>query len=112
MMFRPVNETRVCNNPCKNGGTCKYVAATNGYICVCSSDICGNNCEFVRPCENGTCVYDNATNTSAWEGCVDVLPDATTDGATEDTRVMLNKSVLNYYSHFSSLFPDFFSKIT
>ena len=22
--------------------------------------------------------------------------------------VMLNKSVLNYYSHFSSLFPDFF----
>ena len=23
--------------------------------------------------------------------------------------VMLNKSVLNYYSHFSSLFPDFFS---
>ena len=25
--------------------------------------------------------------------------------------VMLNKSVLNYYSHFSSLFPDFFSAI-
>ena len=25
--------------------------------------------------------------------------------------VMLNKSVLNYYSHFSSLFPDFFFAI-
>ena len=25
--------------------------------------------------------------------------------------VMLNKSVLNYYSHFSSLFPDFFPAI-
>ena len=24
-------------------------------------------------------------------------------------EVMLNKSVLNYYSHFSSLFPDFFA---
>ena len=31
---------------------------------------------------------------------------------TEDARkVMLNKSVLNYYSHFSSLFPDFFIAI-
>ena len=28
-----------------------------------------------------------------------------------DTGVMLNKSVLNYYSHFSSLFPDFFPAI-
>ena len=29
----------------------------------------------------------------------------------DDGTVMLNKSVLNYYSHFSSLFPDFFSAI-
>ena len=26
-------------------------------------------------------------------------------------EVMLNKSVLNYYSHFSSFFPDFFPAI-
>ena len=26
-------------------------------------------------------------------------------------KVMLNKSVLNYYSHFSSHFPDFFPAI-
>ena len=67
MMFRPVNETRVCNNPCKNGGTCKYVAANNGYICVCTQNYCGNNCEFVRPCQNATRVYDNATKASAYE---------------------------------------------
>ena len=87
MMFRPVNETRLCNNPCNNGGTCKYVDATDGYICVCTPNYCGNNCEFVRPCQKATCAYDNATKASAWEseGCVDVLPDTTTDGVTEDT---------------------------
>ena len=61
MMFRPVNETRVCNNPCKNGGTCKYVAATNGYTCMCTPNYCGNNCEFVWPCQNATRVHDYAT---------------------------------------------------
>ena len=85
MMFRPVNGTTNCNNPCQNGGTCKYVADTNGYVCVCSSNSCGNNCEFVRPCQNATCVYDNATKAIAWESktCVAVLPDTTTAGATD-----------------------------
>ena len=27
MMFRPKDDNRPCNNPCKNNGTCKYVAA-------------------------------------------------------------------------------------
>ena len=31
--------------------------------------------------------------------------------SSNEMSVMLNKSVLNYYSHFSSLFPDFFLAI-
>ena len=85
MMFRPVNETRVCNNPCKYGGTCRYLSTTNGYNCVCTSNYCGNNCEFVKPCRRATCVYDNATKTSRWDRdkCVTVLPGTTTAGATD-----------------------------
>ncbi|KAI0230831.1 hypothetical protein LSAT2_018818 [Lamellibrachia satsuma] len=27
--------TRLCNNPCKNGGTCEYLATTDNHRCVC-----------------------------------------------------------------------------
>ena len=85
MMFRPVNEPRVCNNPCKNGGTCRYLSTTNSYNCVCTSNYCGNNCEFVKPCRRATCVYDNATKTRRWnrDKCVNVLPGTTTAGTTD-----------------------------
>ena len=93
MMFRPAKETRICHNPCKHGGTCRYLAATNASICVCTSNYCGNDCEIVRPCKKAKCVYGNATQPSKWEPdtCVDPtttagatdLPATTTDGATD-----------------------------
>ena len=48
MLFRPFNETRVCDNPCKNGGTCEYVAANDTtpetYSCKCAYGYWGPNC--------------------------------------------------------------------
>ena len=45
MMFRPTDYTRPCNNPCKNGGTCHYVVASNGRRCECPLTYCGATCE-------------------------------------------------------------------
>ena len=72
MMFRPIHKTRVCNNPCKNDGACAYVAATGGYHCMCTSDFCGAHCETARPCKNGTCLYNTATQTNTWK-CIGVV---------------------------------------
>ena len=48
MLFRPFNETRVCDNPCKNGGICEYVAANDTkaetYSCKCANGYWGPNC--------------------------------------------------------------------
>ena len=70
MMFRPKHGKITCNNPCKNKGTCEYVAAAKRYICKCPSDFCGNICETAKPCKVGTCEYDTATTTNGWK-CVD-----------------------------------------
>ena len=81
MMFRPIHKSRVCNNPCKNDGACAYVTATGGYLCMCTSDFCGDHCETARPCKNGTCVYNTATQTNTWK-CVDALSDSEIAGTT------------------------------
>ena len=50
MLFRPFNETRVCDNPCKNGGICEYVAANDTkpetYSCKCANGYAGPNCRI------------------------------------------------------------------
>ena len=51
MMLRPTNDNRLCNNPCKNGGTCEHVAYRSH--CACTSDWCGATCEAKNPCNNG-----------------------------------------------------------
>ena len=56
MMFRPTNASRICNNPCKNGGICEHAADNLGHHCVCTSEWCGATCEVVNPCKNSaTC---------------------------------------------------------
>ena len=45
MMFRPQNDVRPCNNPCKNGGTCEYNVATNSSKCRCIAEFSGSTCE-------------------------------------------------------------------
>ena len=45
MMFRPQNDVRHCNNPCKNGGTSKYYEATNSAKCMCAAEFSGSTCE-------------------------------------------------------------------
>ena len=45
MMFRPMNGSRSCNNPCKNGGTCEYNAATKTTTCKCVADFYGPTCD-------------------------------------------------------------------
>lgn len=47
--------------PCQHGGTC--VGIVNGYICNCTEDYMGVNCEQsyevcgINPCQNnGTCI--------------------------------------------------------
>ena len=50
MLFRPMNDTRPCDNPCKNGGTCEYWPRTH----------CGASCEEYSKCQNnGTCLYNS-----------------------------------------------------
>ena len=45
MMFRPQHEVRLCNNPCKNGGTCEYNVATKSGKCRCTAEFSGPTCE-------------------------------------------------------------------
>ena len=62
MMIRPYKDTRQCDNPCKNGATCKYVATDDTHLCVCPQTHCGALCEKENMCKNGgTCLYDAAT---------------------------------------------------
>ena len=74
MMFRPINSTIHCSNPCKNNGRCGYVATTKRYLCSCPSDYCGALCEIVKPCKVGTCEYDTATQAYGWK-CADGADD-------------------------------------
>ena len=53
MMLRPTNDSRPCNNPCKNGGACEHVADPRGHHCACTSGWCGATCEVMNPCNNG-----------------------------------------------------------
>ena len=53
MMVRPTNDTRPCNNPCKNGGTCVHLTGLIGHRCTCKSEWCGTTCEVKNPCQNG-----------------------------------------------------------
>ena len=62
MMFRPTVRPQ-CNNPCENGGTCEYLAASNSCRCVCPLSHCGRKCELENSCVNGgSCVHDEAAN--------------------------------------------------
>ena len=45
MMFRPQNDVRPCNNPCRNGGTCEYNVATKSAKCSCAAEFKGPTCE-------------------------------------------------------------------
>jgi len=58
LLFRPYNDSRTCDNPCLNGGTCIYEPARKNYTCMCPSTHCGLHCEKARAdCQNGgTCV--------------------------------------------------------
>ena len=48
MMFRPhYYESRPCNNPCKNGGTCEHVADPICHHCTCTSEFTCLTCEDV-----------------------------------------------------------------
>ena len=58
MLIRPMNAVRACDNPCKHGGTCKYIAATKTHRCFCPETHCGAKCEWKNPCKYyGACVY-------------------------------------------------------
>ena len=57
MMFRPFKDIRVSNNPCKNKGTCEYVAADDTNRCICKNPYCGSKCEM--KCENGGTCHAN-----------------------------------------------------
>ena len=63
LAMRPyrINEdpSRVCNNPCLNGGTCMYEPITNTHRCICHKRYCGIHCEKAKSdCKNGgLCVY-------------------------------------------------------
>ena len=62
ILFRPMDITRSCDNPCAAGGTCEYLEATKSHRCVCPETHCGATCEKVNPCQhNGTCVYSAKT---------------------------------------------------
>ncbi|KAI0227496.1 Ryncolin-4, partial [Lamellibrachia satsuma] len=50
MLFRPYGDTRQCDNPCMNGATCEYVAASDTSRCKCPSTHCGAFCE--KTCKN------------------------------------------------------------
>ena len=58
MLFRPMKARRSCNNPCKHGGTCEYVEASDTHRCVCPKTYCGPKCDVENPCKNNaSCVY-------------------------------------------------------
>lgn len=55
-----MNDTHPCDNPCKNGGTCEYWAATDNHRCVCPRTHCGASCEEYSKCQNnGTCLHNS-----------------------------------------------------
>ncbi|KAK2173821.1 hypothetical protein NP493_848g03039 [Ridgeia piscesae] len=57
--------SRNCHNPCRNGGTCMYVVASDNHRCACPSTHCGPKCEIANKCKNGgTCKYNSTTGTS------------------------------------------------
>ena len=77
MLLRPYGDTRQCDNPCKNGATCEYVAASDTSHCKCPSTHCGAFCE--KTCKNkGTCVYDAKTKTEVCQ-CKSGFTGATCD---------------------------------
>ena len=64
MLYRR-DVSRNCDNPCRNGGTCMYVVASDNHRCVCPSTHCGAKCESANYCKNGgTCKYDSANGTN------------------------------------------------
>ena len=93
MMFRPTDYTRPCNNPCKNGGTCRYVVASNGRRCECPLTYCGATCEKNNPCNNGgTCVTDVATNTTSCQCAAGFAGPSCLPSTSNTTLIMIQSS--------------------
>ena len=44
MLLRPFDDSRQCNNPCKNGATCLYDAKTDTSSCQCATGFEGSIC--------------------------------------------------------------------
>ena len=63
MMFRPQNDVRPCNNPCKNGGTCEYNVATNSAKCRCIAELSGSTCEGTHKNTHNDTHYDTHNDT-------------------------------------------------
>ena len=49
LLLRPFNDSRQCNNPCENGGTCLYDAKTNKSSCQCTTGFGGSICSDDPP---------------------------------------------------------------
>ena len=60
----PIHPKCVDDNPCKNNGQCTSSRIEDGYMCVCSNQYTGKNCENIKnicldsnPCQNnGQCI--------------------------------------------------------
>ena len=98
MLFRQYGDTRQCDNPCMNGATCEYVAASDTSHCKCPSTHCGAVCEKKNMCKNNdTCIYYAKTKIevcqckSGFTGgtCADVVTTTTTTTKTSGVTKLL-----------------------
>ena len=82
MMFRPQNDVRPCNNPCKNGGTCDYRVATESARCRCVAEFSGPTCEdTLNDPENGA--GSDADSVADIDAHNDTVSDADSDAGSD-----------------------------
>ena len=81
MMFRPQNDVRPCNNPCRNGGTCEYNMATNSAKCRCVAELSGSTCEGTAN-DTHSDIYNDTDHT---DSDTDSDEDSDTDSDTDST---------------------------
>ena len=82
MMFRPQNDVRPCNNPCKNGGACEYNGATKSATCRCTAKFNGPTCEAIHKNvhnDTDTDAKSNADIDAESDGDNGTVTDAVTD---------------------------------
>ena len=96
MMFRPTDSARACSNPCKNGGTCEYEAASQSHRCVCPSTHCGASCAVM--CRNsGMCEHNLTTNaTKCFCTAGHTGPECDTKQNVTDKSTDSNKDIIGF----------------